>query len=140
VDNDTEANTMSMGWSDKLATGDARFDGAHKKLVGIVSRLAQGMETNASKELCSNLLNEFIEEAKLHFAMEEQFMTTLHYPKAEEHKAAHRTLIKDVLSFKTSYDAGLDAQSATLLVILDTWLTRDIMVADKELVDFIAAR
>jgi hypothetical protein len=47
--------------------------------------------------------------------------------------------IKDVLGFKALYDAGDSAEFMTLLVILDTWLNRDIMGADKALANFAAA-
>ena len=61
------------------------------------------------------------------------------YAKAKEHKDLHAMLIKDVLAFKASYDAGESAEFMTLLVILDSWLDRDIMSADKALADFVAA-
>jgi hemerythrin len=126
-------------WYENLGTGNARFDGAHKNLVAILNRLAESMENDQPKEVCSKLLEEFIGQTRTHFAFEEQLMDALKYPKAEEHKGIHRQLIEDVLTFKTSYDAGSNAQSTTLLTILDTWLTRDIMTADKDLVAFIAA-
>ena len=61
------------------------------------------------------------------------------YPKAKEHKTLHEMLLRDVLAFKTSYDSGETAEFTTLLVILDIWLNRDIMAADKSLADFAAA-
>jgi hemerythrin-like metal-binding protein len=128
-----------MPWNETLRTGHARFDEAHEKLVGIVNQLADGMESDKPKSFCDGLLDEFIEEIHTHFAMEEQLMAALHYPKAAEHIAVHRTLLKDVLAFRAAYDAGATAQSATLLAILDTWLTRDMAAADRQLVDFIAA-
>ena len=128
-----------MPWNETLRTGHARFDEAHEKLVGIVNRLADGMESDKPKSFCDGLLDEFIEEIRTHFAMEEQLMAALRYPRATEHIAIHRTLLKDVLAFRTAYDAGATAQSATLLAILDTWLTRDMAAADKQLVDFVAA-
>jgi hemerythrin len=131
-----------MSWItlyEKLRTGNARLDGAHEKLVNLINQMAEGMENNKTKEFCSNLLEQFIEQTKIHFVLEERLMDTLKYPKAREHKAIHEALINDVLTFKTSYDASAGAKSAMLLTILDTWLTRDIMTADKDLVAFIAA-
>jgi hemerythrin-like metal-binding protein len=125
-------------WDAKHDTGHAAMDHGHHKLVDLVNQLANGMETNKPKAYCSNLLDQFIDETKVHFLHEEQLMDKLRYPGSTEHKALHAMLIKDVLAFKTIYDAGESAEFMTLLVILDSWLNRDIMMADKELAEFAA--
>ena len=128
-----------INWSEKQITGHADMDHGHKKLVDLVNRLAHEMENNEPREVCSNTLQEFIEEIRIHFRAEEQLMDRRRYPKATEHKALHAMLIKDVLAFKALYDAGESAEFMTLLVILDSWLERDIMGADKALAAFVAA-
>jgi hemerythrin-like metal-binding protein len=130
-----------ISWGEKLATGHAGMDHGHEKLVNLINQLADGMENNKSKEFCSNTLEQFIEETRTHFVHEEQLMDRKRYPqaKAKEHKALHAKLIEDVLAFKAIYDAGEAAEFITLLVILDSWLKRDIMAADKALADFVAA-
>ena len=128
-----------IGWNEKFATGHAGMDHGHKNLMDLINQLADGMENNKPKEYCSNKLEQFVEATKSHFFAEEELMDRLHYPDAQEHKALHTMLIKDVLAFKAIYDAGADAEFMTLLVILDTWLNRDIMAADKALADFAAA-
>jgi len=128
-----------IGWDEKYATGNAGMDHGHKKLMDLINQLAHGMENNAPKETCSDTLAQFIEHAKTHFLAEEQLMDKLHYPKATEHKTVHATMLNDVLAFKDSYDASEDAEFITLLVVLDSWLKRDIAAADKALADFAAA-
>ena len=126
-------------WEDKLTTGHAGMDHAHKKLVDLINQLADGMENNKPKEFCSNTLEQFIDLTKAHFIAEEHLMDRHRYPEAKEHKVLHATLLKDVLAFKALYDANDTAEFMTLLVILDSWLDRDIMAADKALANFIAA-
>jgi hemerythrin-like metal-binding protein len=126
-------------WDDKLITGHAAMDHGHQKLMDLINQLANAMEHNKPKKTCSDLLEQFIEHTRTHFLAEEQLMDRHRYPKAKEHKELHAMLIKDVLAFKTLYDAGASAEFMTLLVILDTWLNRDIMGADKALADFVAA-
>lgn len=128
-----------VSWGAKQITGHADMDHGHKKLVDLINRLANEMENRRPREVCSNTLQQFIDEIRTHFLAEEQLMDRRRYPKATEHKALHAKLIKDVLAFKAVYDAGANAEFMTLLVILDTWLNRDIMEADKELADFVAA-
>jgi hemerythrin-like metal-binding protein len=126
-------------WDDKLITGHTGMDHDHKDLMDLINQLADGMENNKPKEFCSNLLEQFIEHTRTHFLDEEKLMDWHRYPKAKEHQDLHAMLIKDVLAFKAAYDAGDTAEIITLLVILDTWLNRDIMGADKSLADFVAA-
>jgi hemerythrin-like metal-binding protein len=127
-----------IGWDEKFATGHAGIDHGHKKLMDLINQLAYGMENNEPKESCSNTLEQFIEHAKTHFLAEEQLMDRLQYPKAAEHKAVHAKMLSDVLGFKESYDASDSAEFITLLVVLDSWLKRDIEKADKALVAFLA--
>ncbi len=128
-----------ISWSEKQTTGHVDLDDAHKELVDLINQLADGMENNKSKEFCSNTLEQFIDQTRTHFLAEEQLMDRHRYPEAEEHKALHAMLLEDVLAFKATYDASDTAQFMTLLVILDSWLDRDIEAADKALADFIAA-
>lgn len=127
-----------INWSEKYATGHAGMDHGHRRLMELINQLAEAMEDNKPMSFCSELLERFIAHTRTHFLAEEQLMDRIRYPKAKAHKALHEMLVKDVLAFKESYDSGENAQFVTLLVILDSWLERDISVADKELAEFVA--
>lgn len=116
------------------------MDQGHQRLMDLINQLAYGMENGKSKEFCSATLQQFIDEIRIHFLHEEQLMDQHRYPKSAEHRSLHAMLLKDVLAFKESYDSGDTAEFITLLVILDNWLNRDIMGADKALADFVAAK
>jgi hemerythrin-like metal-binding protein len=126
-------------WGAMQMTGNSAMDHGHKELVELINQLADGMQNDKPKAYCSNVLEQFVEHTKVHFRAEEKLMDAYRYPKTEEHKAIHAALLKDVLSFKASYDSGEQSEFTTLLVILDGWLTRDIQKADKLLADFVAA-
>jgi hemerythrin-like metal-binding protein len=128
-----------ISWSEKQIIGHADMDHVHKELVDLINQLADAMENDKSKEFCSNTLEQFIELIKTHFTTEEHLMDRHRYPEAQEHLALHAMLIDEVLAFKASYDASDAVESMTLLVVLDSWLDRDIMKADKALAQFIAA-
>ena len=127
-----------VSWDANHATGHAGMDHGHQKLMDLINQLADAMENNQPKAFCSITLEQFVEVTRAHFLAEEQLMDRHQYPKAKEHEDLHAMLIKDVLAFKASYDAGESAEFMTLLVILDSWLDRDIMAADKALADFVA--
>jgi len=125
-------------WDEKHSTGHAGMDRGHKNLMELVNQLADSMENNEEKEFCSTTLARFVEHIGTHFLAEEAMMDQHRYPKAMEHKALHAAMLKDVLAFKESYDASGNTESITLLVILENWLKRDMMEADKELANFVA--
>jgi hemerythrin len=126
-------------WGAKQTTGNAEMDHDHKELVDLINILADGMENNKPKEFCSDTLDQFIERIKANFIAEEQLMERHRYPEAAEHKALHTLMLEDVLAFKASYAASGAVESITLLVVLDSWLDRDIAQADRALAEFIAA-
>jgi hemerythrin-like metal-binding protein len=128
-----------ISWGERQTTGHSGMDHAHKELVGLINELADAMEKSKPKEYCSNTLEQFIDLTKAHFLAEEQLMEQHRYPETEEHLALHAKLLADVLAFKASYDASDAVESITLLVVLDSWLHRDIVEADKALADFVAA-
>jgi len=126
-------------WSGKQTAGHAGMDHGHKILVDLINQLADGMQQNMGKEYCSTTLERFIEQPRLHFLAEDQLMDRSRFPKATEHKALHESLIQDVLSFKSSYDAADAVEYTALIVILESWLDREIMAADRELAHFVVA-
>ena len=128
-----------ISWDEAHRTGHTGMDASHRKLIDLVNQLADAMQNDEPKEFCRNVLDQYIGDVKSHFAAEEILMDALQYPKAREHRALHEAMLKDVLSFKASYDAGDAAEFTTLLVILDNWLARDIARADKALAAFVAA-
>jgi hemerythrin len=114
------------------------MDHGHKQLMELINQLADGMENNEQKESCSNMLEQFVERIARHFLAEEEMMDRHQYPKAMEHKALHAAMLEDVRVFKRAYDTSGNTESVTLLVMLDSWLKRDMMEADKELAKFVA--
>ena len=128
-----------ISWDKVHKTGHLGMDEGHRNLVELINQLADAMQNDKPKEFCSRVLEQFVEHAKTHFAAEENLMDVHRYPKAAEHVAMHETMLKDVLSFKATYDSGVTVEFATLLVILDKWLARDIAEADRALAQFVAA-
>jgi hemerythrin len=126
-------------WGEKHTTGHAGMDHSHMEMVDLINQLADGMENDKSKDVCSDTLDRFIERTKANFVVEEQLMEQHGYPQAGEHMALHAMMLADLLAFKASYAANDAVESITLLVVLDSWLHRDILAADKPLADFIAA-
>lgn len=67
-------------------------------------------------------------------------MRTNNLPFAEEHKAEHRKLARDVLNYQRRFDLSHADVSDELLFFLSDWLKGHILGTDRRLVDALLAR
>lgn len=127
-------------WDDKLKTNHPAIDIDHKKLVDLVNQLGDAMQSGKGKEVCGRVLSDLINYTKTHFAMEERLMATHRYAQANEHKAEHAKLLKEVADFKAKFDSGALTVTASLLTFLRDWLVKHISISDKALAAAIGAK
>ena len=125
-------------WDEMLATGHSALDSDHKILIALFNELADSVTKRSGKAVSSNLLDDIIEHAKMHFAREDQLMAEHGYPKLNQHAAEHVQLIKRAITFKTKFDAGTPGSHIDLIHFPEDWLTFHILGADKELGEFLS--
>jgi hemerythrin len=125
-------------WDDALELGHEAMDADHKRLVALVNQLAEGIVNHCGQGAYDALLDDLIAHTGAHFAMEERLMAGCSYPDADEHRAEHARLIKDVLDYKNGLEASAEP-SVALLYFFDQWLTRHIFASDRELANYLAA-
>jgi hemerythrin-like metal-binding protein len=125
-------------WDDMLATGHSVLDADHKILIALFNELADSVKKRSGKAACLSLLEDIIEYARMHFALEDQLMAEHGYPKTDRHAAEHVRLIKRAITFKTKFDAGTPGSHIDLIHFPEDWLTFHILGADKELGEFLA--
>lgn len=123
-----------MEWNNSLMVGHSKIDTDHKKLVDLLNRLYDAMQSGKGANVCGQILADLITYTKQHFAMEEQLMSGSGYEKLGEHKAQHAKLVDDVLAFKARLDTGATTLSVSLFRFLKDWLSNHILGSDRELV------
>jgi hemerythrin len=122
-----------MTWSDKLSVGVKVIDDDHKKLVGMVNELFDGITAGKGKEALGKILDELVNYTKFHFGREEQFFAKTAYPAATEHKKEHDDLTKQVLDVQAKYKGGaLATLSLEVMNFLKNWLVNHIQGSDKK--------
>jgi hemerythrin-like metal-binding protein len=126
-------------WDDMLATGHADIDADHKILIALFNQLTDSVRKRSGKAVTGDLLDDIIEHAKTHFAMEDRLMADHRYPKADQHAAEHVQLIKRAINFKAKFDVGSPGSHIEVIHFPEDWLTFHILGADKELGEFLAA-
>jgi hemerythrin len=125
-----------IDWDERLFTGQATMDRDHKKITGLINQLAASVAANKS---CERILTDLVHRTESHFAMEAKLMGRRRYPYAEAHLKDHESLLKDLRTFKTWFDAGSTPQYGSVLAFLEGWWTRHIVASDKALAQFLAA-
>lgn len=130
-----------MEWSPKLSVGITQFDDEHKKLVGMVNDLFDGVQAGRGKDLLGPILDGLISYTQTHFANEERYMNQHKYPSYAAHKAEHDALAKQVVEVQAKFKNGASAAlSMEVMNFLKNWLIKHIMGSDKAYTPFLAAK
>jgi hemerythrin-like metal-binding protein len=120
-----------VSWSDALSVGVKASDDDHKKLIGMLNRLHDGMRAGQGKEVVGKVIDELVSYTKFHFAREEEFFARTRYP-ADEHKKEHADLVAQVVNLQKKHKAGEISLSIETMLFLKDWLTNHIQGTDKQ--------
>lgn len=119
-------------WSDAIySVGVAEFDGHHRKLVGLINTLFDGMSQGKGYQVLAQILDELTRYAQYHFAAEERLMDKTRYPDAAQHKNEHQYFAAQVKTLVGAQQAGKGVLSADVLDFMRSWLANHITVSDK---------
>jgi len=122
-----------MTWNEKLAVGVKVLDDDHKKLVGMVNQLYDGIQSGHAKESLGPTLDGLIDYTKAHFAREEKFFAQTGYAATEAHKKEHADLTRQVLDVQQKYKAGVSGTlSLEVMNFLKNWLVNHIQGSDQK--------
>jgi hemerythrin len=122
-----------MKWTDKLSVGVAALDEDHKKLVGMLNELFDGMQAGRGKEQVGKTLDGLVSYTKVHFAREEKFFAQTGYAASVEHKKEHDDLTKQVIDVQQKYKAGATTTlSLEVMNFLKNWLINHIQGSDQK--------
>lgn len=121
-------------WSEKYLLGVNTMDDEHKILVDKINFLVVNLESQYEKKNKSTLMAAFKDLASYtaeHFAHEEKFMQSIHYPQFSSHKKIHEKLLAQVGKYGQEIENGtIDDQK--LISFLRNWLISHIMGVDMQ--------
>jgi hemerythrin len=122
-----------MQWNDKLSVGVASIDNDHKRLVGMVNDLYDGVVAGHGKDVLGRVLDGLISYTAEHFAREERYFAQTGYPDSVAHKKEHEDLVKQVLDVQAKYKSGATSTlSLEVMNFLKSWLVKHIQGSDKK--------
>lgn len=121
-----------MTWNPKMSVGIASIDEQHKKLVGMLNDLYDGIAANHAKEKLAVVLDGLIAYTANHFKYEERFFAQTGYPDTAAHVKEHQDLTNQVLDVQRRFKAGeAGTLSMEVLNFLKQWLVNHIQGSDK---------
>jgi hemerythrin len=122
-----------MTWTDSMSVGVKVLDEDHKKLVGMVNELHDGILGGHRQEALGIVFNKLVSYTKVHFAREEEFFARTGYPAAAEHKKVHDELVKKASELQARYQEGATSMlSLETMSFLKNWLAHHIGGDDKK--------
>lgn len=122
-----------MTWTADMSVGVKSLDDDHKKLIGMLNDLHDGILAGHAKDGLGPVLNQLIQYTKIHFSREEGLFAQTGYAGATAHKQEHADLVKKALDiqgrFKESPSSMLSLETMSFL---KNWLSRHILDSDKK--------
>ena len=120
-------------WSDKFSVKVQEIDEQHKKLIGMINKLYDGL---FDIEVQKVVINEMVEYTKAHFETEEKYMIQFHFSGYEEHKKEHEELTVKAIAIKSVFERTKCPLSLAILDFLKEWLENHLLKMDMKYVEF----
>lgn len=121
-------------WSEQMKIGNGEIDDDHQALYELLNRSRQLLVNEDSFDLIA-ILDELLDYTTYHFRREELIMALCEYPHLENHKRAHRMLIKRTAQLIAEFNRG-EQKPTKLLDFIRDWLLDHIMMMDKAITPY----
>jgi len=124
--------TNEIVWKDTYSVGIDSLDNDHKKLIILLNQFTTAYDYAMSEEYERQALKDLIDYTQYHFAREEQLLEQFNYPDLVAHKAQHKEMIAQVISFMDLYNKKGHDSLNEISEYLVNWLINHINGTDKE--------
>jgi len=122
-----------MTWNDKLSVGVVALDNDHKKMIGLLNELYDGIVAEQGKVVLGGVLDQLKEYTLYHFAHEEDLLARTGYMDTEIHQREHHELLVWSVKVQEQFrDGTLVAPSLEVMNYLKDWLFDHIMGSDQQ--------
>jgi hemerythrin-like metal-binding protein len=127
-------------WKESWNIGVGWMDDAHLQLAhGLAGLFQQYTEEGASlpPERMADYCDCLLEQAKVHFRDEEEWMEFLNYPGLRSHLREHSMLLAELKYYIKEIKCGGNGISLEVLMALKGWLVTHVTESDREFVHFL---
>ncbi len=120
---------MLINWHDSYSIHNKKIDEQHKMLFELAKKASLMGNKYTSREEIKEILADFFEYMKVHFADEEAYMESIGYPILDDHKQLHKFIIKELASTIMNIK-NVNDMKEKLGVIAQEWLLNHILQQD----------
>ncbi len=121
-----------MQWGPQFSINVQQFDNQHKRLIEMVNQLNDAMNSGKGHDALKSILDGLIQYTATHFADEEKILAQQNFPDLEQHKLAHKELVKTALELQKKFHGSSSALSGEVMNFLRNWLVNHIQGVDKK--------
>ena len=121
-----------LTWNHACSVGVRAMDDQHGILMDAINALRLALVRGAGRERISELLDEFIEFARMHFWSEEQLMEQTSFPGLAEHRAEHHSMLAQMLQVAHRVQYGEGVPMRPLLCSLRNGFIEHIESMDRQ--------
>jgi hemerythrin len=122
----------------EFAVGSRDVDDGHRELLQLFNRIEEACTNRETVSLLREKIRSFLVYARWHFAIEERWMSKMHYTLYAKHKSEHDRLLQDAEDFIDNLGESLTADdSKGMALYFRTWLARHMANDDLALKEFV---
>lgn len=132
--------TELFPWEGRYELGIEEIDEQHKRMVGMINSLHEGMSKGRGREKVGGILIGLMDYSLVHFRTEEGLMERNGYPRLGEHRAEHTAFMDRVGELSERHDSGELFVSVELNDFMKAWLSSHILSSDREYVPFLKGK
>ncbi len=134
--------TEVFPWNENFATGIAKIDEQHRRLVELVNSLASHLAYQADIPTLNAIFSELTQYAAYHFQTEEEIWHQ-YFPEDElelAHKHSHTSFVDDIVRLKNEESIKpIETVIEDILSMLTHWLAFHILESDKRMAKAVLA-
>ncbi|MCX7150442.1 MAG: bacteriohemerythrin [Rhodocyclales bacterium] len=135
---DDQGGLERVVWNDTYSVGVAEMDEQHKKLVGMINRLAdyRADQSAESSGAFHEVLSGMFDYTQVHFNAEEDYLHRIGYPQLAAHEKEHAAFVEKMAAFSMAASDGVQDR-AGVHHYLKGWLLSHILNRDMQYRHFI---
>ena len=123
---------MLPDWSDDFSVHHEIIDQQHQMLFTLAHKAYRIANSPSSANEVKMILIEFFDYMKTHFRDEEQYMQAIGYPRLEEHRKIHRTIVADMAGMVKNVHS-VEILKEMISTIAKDWLLTHILQEDMQI-------
>jgi hemerythrin len=128
---------MLIQWTPELSVDNASLDAEHQEWIRLLNEFYIGLKSGEPNQKLEILITGMINYTNYHFANEEKYMTTNHFPDFESHKEKHELYVAKLKEYHDKIKEGKLVISIEVTNYLKSWLLNHIKGSDQQYARFI---